>query len=86
MVRGQVQQAFFFVFQTKTLTRPVRAAPAVATLCEVPRPVSMPSKHFDCSEKWNLWKHRKDVVFNQAPPSISRFRVLCNKMPAFVEL
>jgi len=53
---------------------------AVQEVWKVPRPATIPAKHYDsflllvC---WNLWKHRNEVVFNSLPPSHERLWCAC---------
>ncbi|CAO1940520.1 unnamed protein product [Urochloa humidicola] len=52
----------------------------VKALWEVPRPTAIPIKHYDSFlllVSWQIWKHRNDVVFNGASPSLHRLRMAC---------
>jgi len=43
----------------------------VAKLWALPRPATIPTRHFDSFVLlicWNLWKHRNDVIFRSLPP------------------
>ncbi|OEL37942.1 hypothetical protein BAE44_0001042, partial [Dichanthelium oligosanthes] len=54
----------------------------VAELWTVRRPTTVPAKHFDsflllvC---WQLWKHRNEVVFRNAPASHTRLWMACKE-------
>ena len=52
----------------------------VLKLWALPRPTSIPSKHYDSFVLlicWNIWKHRNDVIFNTLPPSRRRLWDAC---------
>ena len=52
----------------------------VAKLWALPRPATIPTRHFDSFVLlicWNLWKHRNDVIFRSLPPSHIRFWDAC---------
>jgi hypothetical protein len=58
------------------------SACAVSQLREVPRPQTIPRKHFDCFILllcWHIWKHRNDVVFGRAPLSTAGFWASCRE-------
>ena len=52
----------------------------VAKLWALPRPATIPTRHFDSFVLlicWNLWKHRNDVIFRSLPPSHNRLWDAC---------
>jgi hypothetical protein len=65
---------------------------SVRNLWAVPRPETIPAKHYSCFILlvcWSLWKHRNDTVFASASPSLARFwrscqdevRLWCLRLP-----
>jgi hypothetical protein len=53
----------------------------VSQLWLLPRPPGIPVKHYNVILliAWHLWKHRNDVVFNAATPSLARFWATCKE-------
>lgn len=54
----------------------------VSQLWLLPRPPGIPVKHYNVFIlliAWHLWKHRNDVVFNAATPSLARFWATCKE-------
>lgn len=55
---------------------------SVASLWTVPRPATVPPKHYDSFlllTCWHIWKHRNEIVFNGAPPSLRRLLTACSQ-------
>ncbi|RCV10309.1 hypothetical protein SETIT_2G102300v2 [Setaria italica] len=54
----------------------------VSAISTVPHPTRLPSEHFDCFlllVTWQLWKHRKDMVLNEAHPYLDRLWTDCKQ-------
>jgi hypothetical protein len=65
---------------------------SVRNLWVVPRPATIPAKHYSCFILliyWSLWKHKNDTIFASASPSLARFwrncrdeaRLWCLRLP-----
>ena len=56
---------------------------AVQEVWKVPRPATIPAKHYDSFlllVRWNLWKHRNEVVFKSLPLRMRDSGVLAKLM------
>ncbi|KAF8663898.1 hypothetical protein HU200_055236 [Digitaria exilis] len=55
---------------------------SVRSVWLVGRPARIPAKHHDCFVQllcWMIWKHRNDVIFNEAAPSHARLWAACKE-------
>ena len=55
---------------------------SVQSLWDIPRPATIPLKHYDSFIlllSWNLWKHRNEVIFRSLPPSHDRLWSACKE-------